>query len=165
RTSQSKHQEDLRGPAADAFDGDQLAHHFVIRMFLESFQIETAVEHAFRQVLDERDFRTAETAGAYLVVCQRHHTLWGRSAIGREEVPEAREDRRRRFRRQLLGGDRLAERFERILWCNGVQLARPDALDDVPQRRVAFHQVKTGGGGVGLHDAITVSKASAAVWS
>jgi hypothetical protein len=37
RPAQTKHQEDLRGPAADAFDGDELQHHVLVRMLLQAF--------------------------------------------------------------------------------------------------------------------------------
>jgi hypothetical protein len=93
RPPQSKHQENLCGPAADAFDRDQLLHHVVVRVFFQALQIETPVEDMARQVLDERHFRAAEAARAYLVVGQRHHTLWGRFTV-RKEIGEAAVDRR-----------------------------------------------------------------------
>src|SRR5688572_27208031 len=123
-------------------------------MFLQALQIEPAVEHPGRQILDERYFRPAEPAGAYLVVGERHHTVWGGPAIRREPILEAPEDRRRRLDRELLRRDRHAQRDEGVLRGSGVQLARSDTFDDVSQRRIGFHQVTAGGGVIGWHDSI-----------
>ena len=76
--AEPEHQEDLRGPAADALDGHQLPHHLLIGVLAESLEIETAVEHVRRQVVNISNLRPAESGGTYLIVGQRHHTVEAR---------------------------------------------------------------------------------------
>ena len=158
---EAKHQEDFRGPSADAFDCHELLHHFVIRMVLQALQIKPSVEHVAGQVLDERHFRAAEAAGAYLIIGQCHHTIRSRCAIRREELGKTAEDGRRRLGRQLLRRDRHAERLEGIAGCSAVKLAGADPFDDETEFRIGLHQVATGGGVVGLHGHRKYTRAAA----
>src|SRR5688500_12709068 len=79
-----------------------------------------------------------------------------RSAI-REQIAEAAEDCIGGFDRQLLRRNRHAQRLERILGCKGVKLAGPDTCDDIPQFRIASHQVAARGAVIGRHFGVRVT--------
>ena len=60
-SSQPEHQENFRGPGADAFHRHQLSHHFLVRMSLQPLQVEPSVEDVRGEILDEGRLGPAES--------------------------------------------------------------------------------------------------------
>src|SRR5688572_12253851 len=82
--------------------------------------------------------------------------LRGGCAI-REQLAEPPEDGVGGLGRQLLRRDRHAQRLEGILGCKRVQLAGSDTFDDIPQFRIAPHQVTACGSVIGRHFGVRVT--------
>ena len=107
--SQVEEQEHLRGPAAEAADGDDLLDHLLVAELVEPVELQLAAEHVGGEVADVLGLAAGE-AGAAQVLLARLEQLLGRGGGAAEEVEDPQVDRPRRFGRELLADDRPQQR-------------------------------------------------------
>ena len=134
-TLQTKHQEHLRRPAADAFDLNKVCDEIVVVHTINGVERQCALRHFGRKIAHVANFLTRQPDGAEIGVARGQHGVGRRRAVGIERV-ESRKDRRRGFSGQLLEHDRANERLEMRSFAARLQSARTDDFDYSREDRV-----------------------------
>ena len=101
---ETKHQEHLRGPAADAFDLNKVRDQIVVVHTFDGIERQIAARHLRGKVPHVADFLARQSGGAEIGVTRHEDCLGGRDIFGIQGV-ESRENRRRGLSRQLLIDD------------------------------------------------------------
>ena len=155
---QTEHQKHFRGPASEPFHRREPVDDLIVGQHVELVEPQPPVRDPGAQIAEIRTFLAAEADAAKLFAGEHVNRRRARNLGVGKQRDEASENRRRRFRRELLAHDRADERREMIFPLPRRQPARPDALDHAAENWVAAHQQPTRARVVGRRHAVEATR-------
>jgi hypothetical protein len=138
---QAEHQEHLRGPAAEAFDGGDRHDDLFIRKVLQGMEIQPSVLHMLGKIPEVRDLLPAEARGAERILIRGQHRRRRERLAAADEVDHPPLNGVGGLGRKLLRNDRAHQRMKRVAGLeirpSGAHLLNKEAEPGVPPHQVA----------------------------
>jgi hypothetical protein len=134
---QSEHQKHLGRPSAESFHRGETFDDLLVRQHVELVEAQPLVANPGTQIAQVTHLLPAQPHAAQGLVVERVDGIGARNASIRKQRDEPSENRRRRFRRQLLADDRTDECGQVIVALAGGEAAGADAFDGGAQNRIA----------------------------